>query len=66
MLQGSADLLWRYYTYRVTVYCPWSGRIETSEATDPYSVALAADGERSQFADLEVVPTPYENPVYCL
>ena len=33
---------------RVAVYCPWTLRIESSEATDPYSVSLAADGERSQ------------------
>ena len=52
--QGDASWLWKYYTFRVTVYCPWTQRLETSEATDPYSVALAADGARSQFAVLEV------------
>ncbi len=39
--------------YRVIVYCPWTQRIETSEASDPYSVALAADGERTQLVDLD-------------
>ena len=33
---------------RVTVYCPWTLGLESSEATDPYSVSLAADGERTQ------------------
>jgi hypothetical protein len=32
----------------VTVYCPWTLRVEVSEVTDPYSVSLAADGERTQ------------------
>ena len=58
LAQGSAAWLWRYYTFRVTVFCPLTQRVETSEATDPYSVALAADGCRSQFADLEVTPKP--------
>ena len=40
-----------------TVPLPWFApvprwRQQVSEATDPYSVALAADGARSQFADL--------------
>jgi hypothetical protein len=40
--------LWSYYKYRVAVYCPWTQRVEVSEATDPYSRSLAADGERTQ------------------
>jgi hypothetical protein len=27
-VQGPGDWLWQYYTYRVTVYCPWTQRIE--------------------------------------
>lgn len=30
-VQGPGDWLWRYYTYRVTVYCPWTQRIEVRE-----------------------------------
>jgi len=46
--------VWKYYTLRVRVYCCWTQGIETSVATDPYSLALAADGERTQIANLEV------------
>jgi len=53
-VQTSDSWLWRYYKYRVTVYCPWTRRVETVEVTDPYSVSLAADGERTQVADLSV------------
>ncbi len=52
--QTSDNWLWRYYQYRVTVYCPWTRRVEMVEVTDPYSLALAADGERTQIADLSV------------
>jgi hypothetical protein len=27
-VQGPSNWLWRYYTYMVTVYCPWTQRIE--------------------------------------
>ena len=37
-----------YYRYRVTAFHPSTGRIETCEATDPYSRALAANGTRTQ------------------
>ena len=48
LLQGPASWLGKYYKYRVKVYSPWSQRIETLEATDPYSRSLAADGARTQ------------------
>ncbi|GAX86296.1 hypothetical protein CEUSTIGMA_g13708.t1, partial [Chlamydomonas eustigma] len=48
-----------YYKYRVTVYCPWTLRVEVSEVTDPYSMSLAADGERTQFIDIE---SPISSP----
>ncbi len=38
----------QYYKFRVTVYCPWTQKVEVSETSDPYSVSLAADGDRSQ------------------
>lgn len=37
-------------TCRVTVYCPTTQKVEVTEATDPYSVSLAADGDRTQVA----------------
>ncbi|KAG2423818.1 hypothetical protein HXX76_014978 [Chlamydomonas incerta] len=52
-LARPAGWLWSYYTYRVTVYCPWTARVETVESTDPYSRGLAADGARTQIVDLE-------------
>ena len=42
----------RYYLYEVTVYTPGTQRIETVTATDPYSRALARNGERSLLVDL--------------
>ena len=30
--QGPAELLWSYYKFRVTAYCPWTQRVETMEA----------------------------------
>jgi pullulanase len=50
--QGPQEWCWKYYTFRVRVYCPWTRRIEVVEATDPYSRSLAADGVRSQVAQL--------------
>ncbi|GAQ85291.1 pullulanase [Klebsormidium nitens] len=41
-----------YFHYEVTVFCPWTNRIETSLSTDPYSRSLSANGERSQIADV--------------
>ncbi len=45
---------WRGATYRyaVTVYAPETGTVVTNEVTDPYSVALTADSQRSVMADL--------------
>ncbi|GII75805.1 hypothetical protein Sru01_07870 [Sphaerisporangium rufum] len=42
----------RYYTFLVTVYAPAAQKVVTNEVTDPYSVALAADGARSRLVDL--------------
>ena len=46
---------WRgqYYLYEVTVYTPSTQRIEKVTATDPYSRALARNGERSLLVDLD-------------
>lgn len=48
----SDEWLWKFYNFRVYVYCPWSQQFEVHEVTDPYSRGLAANGERSQFVDL--------------
>jgi len=45
---------WRDGTYRfeVTVYAPSTGKVETNVVTDPYSVALTTNSQRSVIADL--------------
>jgi hypothetical protein len=35
--QARSCLCCRCYKYRVTVFCPWTNKIEVVEATDPYS-----------------------------
>ena len=42
----------KFYRYEITVYHHVNGRVNTYEATDPYSVSLAMDSRFSQFADL--------------
>jgi len=51
-LTGSADWTGMYYLFAVTVFTPGSGRIETHQATDPYSLSLATNGTRSQIVNL--------------
>ncbi|MEV6301828.1 pullulanase-type alpha-1,6-glucosidase [Actinoplanes sp. NPDC051861] len=41
-----------FYKFRVTAWQPAAQKVVTASVTDPYSVALAADSTRSQFADL--------------
>ena len=41
-----------YYLYEVEVYVPATGRVERNMVTDPYSLNLSANGERSQIVDL--------------
>jgi pullulanase len=42
----------RYYLYEVTVYARSTGRVETNRVTDPYSVSLSINSQRSQIIDL--------------
>ena len=48
-----------YYLYLVDVYVPGTGLIR-NRVTDPYSVALAANGTRSLVADLDAAETKPE------
>ena len=41
------------YLYEIVVYVRSTGNIETVQVTDPYSVALTTDSERSVVADLD-------------
>ncbi|WP_232524319.1 pullulanase-type alpha-1,6-glucosidase [Nocardiopsis gilva] len=50
--QGPARWKGKYYAFQVEVYSPAVGRIVTNTVTDPYSLALSADSERSLLIDL--------------
>ncbi|WP_377271861.1 pullulanase-type alpha-1,6-glucosidase [Peterkaempfera sp. SMS 1(5)a] len=49
---GPASWKGRYYLYQVKVWAPSVQQLVTNEVTDPYSVALSTDSERSLIADL--------------
>jgi pullulanase len=50
---GQAAWKNRYYVYEVTVFTPSTGRVETVQATDPYSRGLSRNGQRSLIVDLD-------------
>ncbi|WP_445772165.1 pullulanase-type alpha-1,6-glucosidase [Rheinheimera sp.] len=62
MTLDSATGIWRYagdsaldrqfYRYEVTVYHPLTRKVETTEATDPYSLNVSTNGRYSQFVNL--------------
>ncbi|MFC6440847.1 alpha-1,6-glucosidase domain-containing protein [Bowmanella sp. JS7-9] len=61
MTEDSASGIWSYtgsdvdrawYRYEITVYHPASGKLETLEVTDPYSVSLSTNSRFSQFVNL--------------
>ena len=49
---GNKDWSGKYYLYEVEVFVPETGRVERNLVTDPYSVGLSANSERSLFVDL--------------
>ncbi|WP_229758586.1 pullulanase-type alpha-1,6-glucosidase [Peterkaempfera bronchialis] len=49
---GPASWQGRYYRYQVRVWAPTVQRVVDNQVTDPYSVALSTDSERSLVADL--------------
>ncbi|MTD16233.1 pullulanase-type alpha-1,6-glucosidase [Nakamurella sp. YIM 132087] len=51
---GAADPRWKggTYRYKVTVYVPSTGKVETNLVTDPYSVALTTNSAKSVIANL--------------
>jgi pullulanase-type alpha-1,6-glucosidase len=49
---GPASWTWKFYRYRVEVYAPSTRRIETNQVTDPWSVSLSLNSQRSQIVDL--------------
>ncbi|MEV0389081.1 pullulanase-type alpha-1,6-glucosidase [Nonomuraea sp. NPDC050643] len=52
-VHGPPSWMGREYTYLVTVYSPKAGKIVTNEVTDPYSLAVTADGVRSRLVSLD-------------
>lgn len=50
---GTKALKGDEYLWEVAVYAPTTGKIETNDVTDPYSVALTINSERSVAIDLD-------------
>ncbi|MGP9800091.1 alpha-1,6-glucosidase domain-containing protein [Rheinheimera sp. NSM] len=63
---GSDALDRQFYRYEVTVYHPLTRKVETIEATDPYSVSVAINGRYSQFvnlADADLAPEDWSERI---
>ncbi|MFN8577848.1 MAG: pullulanase-type alpha-1,6-glucosidase [Candidatus Sericytochromatia bacterium] len=52
-IQGTDSWIGKYYLYDVEVYSPISGNLENNIVTDPYSISLSANGEKSQIIDFD-------------
>ena len=52
-IQGTASWNGRFYLYEVEVFVRSTGRIERNLVTDPYSVGLSRNSQRSQILDLD-------------
>ncbi len=50
---GPADWNGQYYLFDVEVYVPSTGAVEHNLVTDPYSLGLSMNSQRSQFVDLD-------------
>ncbi|WP_408646929.1 pullulanase-type alpha-1,6-glucosidase [Xenorhabdus lircayensis] len=73
--QGDKVLIGAYYRYALTVYHPYSRRVERYEVTDPYSYSLSTNSEYSQVVNLDdealkpqnwdnlLMPHPQNTPV---
>ncbi|MBI1258421.1 MAG: pullulanase-type alpha-1,6-glucosidase [Chloroflexi bacterium] len=51
-IRGAKDWYGKYYLFEVTVYAPSTGNMVVNLVTDPYSVSLSTNSERSQIIDL--------------
>ncbi|MBG6224409.1 pullulanase-type alpha-1,6-glucosidase [Arthrobacter sp. CAN_A2] len=51
-VDGEKDWNGAYYLYDVEVFVPETGAVEHNRVTDPYSVGLSTNSERSLFVDL--------------
>ncbi|MEO0973723.1 MAG: hypothetical protein AAFX85_11565, partial [Pseudomonadota bacterium] len=52
-ITGSADWVGQYYLYDVEVYVPSTGEVVHNLVTDPYSLGLSMDSQRSLLVDLD-------------
>ncbi|MFC1413032.1 pullulanase-type alpha-1,6-glucosidase [Streptacidiphilus sp. N1-12] len=52
-VSGPASWKGKYYLYAVTVWAPTVQKVVVNQVTDPYSLALSADSERSEIVDLD-------------
>lgn len=52
-LTPETDVVGKYYRYRVTVYHPTTGNLETFDVTDPYSLSLSKNSKFSQVVDMD-------------
>lgn len=52
-ITGGADWNRRYYLFEVDVFAPSLGRVVSNRVTDPYSLNLSTDSERSQIVNLD-------------
>ncbi len=51
-ISGPADWRGKYYLFDVRVFAPSTGQIENNLVTDPYSLNLSMNSQRSQLVDL--------------
>lgn len=51
-LRGEPAWSGKFYLYQVEVYVPSTGKIEKNLVTDPYSLALSVNSQKSQIANL--------------
>ncbi len=49
---GRADWKGKFYLYEVKVYVPSTGKLQDNLVTDPYSLSLSTNSQRSQVVDL--------------
>jgi len=52
-LVGEPEWDRQYYLYEVRVFAPSTGAVETNLVTDPYSVSLSMNSQRSQIVNLD-------------
>lgn len=56
--QGSIDRTWKdhWYLYRIYLFDPRSGQFRWNYVTDPYSLSLSLNSQKSQLVDLSETP----------